>query len=144
LARPQSAQDARGRLRAVLLTALLLAAAGCRSRFFAVSGTITVAAPLHARVPKMNSVLFIVLKNRGGVPVAVHRIVNPQFPVDFSIETDDLVVPNSRPAGPLTLEIEMNTHGNVGHPVKGDLAGTHPDAVYPGERGVHVVIDHVF
>jgi hypothetical protein len=41
----------------------------------------------------------------------------------------------------MRVEVEMNTHGNVGHPVRGDLIGIYPDPVYSGERGVHVVID---
>jgi hypothetical protein len=86
-------------------------------------------------------VLFVVAKNKGGVPIAVKRIVNPQFPVEFEIGPDDLVVPGSHPADVLNLEVEMNTHGNVGHPVKGDLEGIDPDPVYAGDHGVHIVID---
>jgi hypothetical protein len=86
-------------------------------------------------------VLFIIAKNPGGVPVAVRRIVNPTFPVSYQLTSEDLIVPGTVPSGPLSLEVEMNTHGNVGAPVKGDLKGAHPDAVFSGERGVHVVID---
>jgi len=120
--------------------AVFLLAAGC-AREFHLSGSITVAAHLQNKVPKTNSVLFIVAKNQGGVPVAVRRVVNPQFPVDYELRAEDLIVPGEIPAGPLTLEVEMNTHGNVGAPVKGDLSGAHPDKISSGERGVHVVID---
>ncbi|MBI3554278.1 MAG: hypothetical protein HY077_17410 [Elusimicrobia bacterium] len=115
-------------------------ALGC-AREFRVSGTITVAAHLQSKVPRTNSVLFVVAKNAGGVPVAVRRVVNPQFPVDYELRSEDLIVPGGEPAGPLILEVEMNTHGNVGAPVKGDLRGAHPDKVFSGERGVHIVID---
>lgn len=87
--------------------------------------------------------LFIIAKNRGGVPLAVRRIVNPQFPVDFRLGPEDLVVPGTRPAEVLRLEVEMNTHGNVGRPAKGDLEGSFPDAVYSGDRGLHLVIDRL-
>jgi hypothetical protein len=127
------------RRRLAPLLALGLAAACARD--FKISGTITVAAHLQAKVPRTNSVLFIVAKNAGGVPVAVRRVVNPQFPVSYELTAEDLIVPGSVPEGPLSLEVEMNTHGNAGAPVKGDLKGVHPDKVSAGERGVHVVID---
>ena len=121
----------------------LAAAAGCGAfgSRFVISGTITIAAPLRSRAPRSNMVLFVVAKNMGGVPVAVGRIVNPQFPVKFTLTEEDLLVPGSRPKDALQIEVQMNTHGNVGRPVKGDLEGFLPDPVYPGERGVNIVID---
>jgi len=126
-----------------LLPFLLAALAACGpfSRDFRVSGTITLASPLQRRVPRANAVLFVIAKNRGGVPLAVLRIVNPRFPVSFTMTEQDLLVPGSRPREPLELQVQMNTHGNVGMPVPGDLEGVHPDLVRPGERRVHVVID---
>lgn len=85
--------------------------------------------------------MFIVAKNLGGVPLAVKRIVNPQFPVDYTLDADDLVVPGSRPRDPMRLEVEMNTRGNVGAPMRGDFVGAHPDPVTPGDRHVYVVVD---
>jgi hypothetical protein len=127
--------------RALLPVLAALLVCGCWSREFRLSGSITVATHMLNRVPKTNVVLFIVAKNEGGVPVAVKRVVNPQFPVDYVLTGEDLIVPGSTPKGALTLEVEMNTHGNVGQPVKGDFWGVHPDPVYAGERFVHVVID---
>jgi hypothetical protein len=127
--------------RALALATVVLFAA-C-SRDFQITGSITVAAHVQSRVPKTNFVLFIVAKNSGGVPVAVKRIVNPQFPVDYKLGPEDLIVPGQIPKGPLSLSVEMNTHGNVGAPVKGDLRGECPDKVTAGERGVHVVIDKI-
>ena len=122
---------------------LALAAFAACARDFRVSGSITVATHLQGRLPKTNSVLFVIAKNAGGVPVAVHRIVNPQFPVDYVLTSQDLVVPDTLPSGPLTLEVEMNTRGDVGTPAKGDLRGEHPDPISNGDRGVHVVIEKV-
>jgi hypothetical protein len=128
------------------LLVLALAAgilSGCRlfSRDFRISGTVTIAANLQAKAPRTNSVLFIVATNMGGVPIAVRRIVNPQFPVDFSLNEDDLLVPGSQPKDALLIQVQMNTHGNVGQPMPGDLSGACPDPVRSGERRVHVVID---
>ena len=127
----------------VLAPLLALIALSACARDFRVSGSITVATHLQSKLPKTNSVLFIVCKNAGGVPVAVHRVVNPQFPVDYALTSQDLVVPDTPPAGPLTLEVEINNRGDVGAQKKGDLHGEHPDRISNGDRGVHVVIDKV-
>lgn len=128
-------------MRRLALLSLALLAVGCRRGEFRVAGTITLSSNLQHHLPKENAVLFVVVKNRGGVPVAVRRIVNPQFPVEFEVRPQDLLVPELHGHDGLLLQVQMNTHGNVGAPVKGDLAGDHPDLVYPGEKTVHVVID---
>ena len=128
----------RGLIIAAAAVALL---AGCGRKEFFISGTVTIASALRKHLPTDNSVMFIVAKNDGDVPVAVHRIVNPQFPVRFSIEPADLIVPEQPADAPVRIEVEMNTHGTAGKPVRGDLKGTHHTPVYPGEKRVHVVID---
>ncbi|MBI4375751.1 MAG: hypothetical protein HY549_04795 [Elusimicrobia bacterium] len=122
--------------------AVVMALGAC-GRDFHISGIITVASPLRFRVPKTNAVLFIVAKNRGGVPVAVGRIVNPQFPVSYSLGPHDLLVPDNKVREPLVLHVQMNNHGNLGKPAKGDLEGECPDLVYPGDRSAHIVIDRI-
>ena len=118
-----------------------LALAGCGPREFRVSGTITIASYLQTRAPKQNCVMFIVAKNLGGVPLAVKRIVNPAFPVNYTLRAEDLVVPGIHPKDALRVGVEMNTHGNVGRPLPRDLSGGYPDTVYPGDKRVHIVID---
>lgn len=108
---------------------------------FRVGGTVTLAAHLRHRLPRTNAVLFIVARNMGGVPLAVRRIVNPQFPVYYSLDSADLIVPGSRPKGPFKILVQMNTHGNVGSPKKGDFEGECPDPALSGERYAHVVLD---
>ncbi|MBI5624475.1 MAG: hypothetical protein HY924_11915 [Elusimicrobia bacterium] len=110
-------------------------------REFRVSGTITVAAHLQRRLPQGSVTLFVIAKNRGGVPVAMQRIVNPQFPASFQLRNADLIVPHSRFQDSLLLEVEMNSHGTAGAPRPGDLRGAAKDLVFPGEKRVHIVID---
>ena len=131
----------RRRLLLLILTAGLSSACGSLSRDFLISGTITMAANLQAKIPHNNSVLFIIAKNMGGVPIAVRRIVNPQFPVSFSLTADDLLIPGARPKTELLLQVQMNSHGSVGTPSHGDLEGVHPDPVSPREQGIHITID---
>jgi hypothetical protein len=85
--------------------------------------------------------MFIVAKNLGGVPLAVKRIVNPQFPVAYTLGAEDLVVPGTSPKEPLRVEVEINTHGDVGNPHRGDLLGSYPEQVFPGDRRIYIVVD---
>ena len=137
-------------LRRLLLLALtagagfLISSSGaCRRDEFRLAGTVTLTSSLISRAPKDNSVLFVVVKNRGGVPVALKRIVNPHFPVRFALDAADLLVPELRDSGGLLVDVHMNTHGSVGSIRAGDLLGAHPDPVQPGDRRVHIVIDRI-
>lgn len=108
---------------------------------FRVTGTIHLAPILSERVPKSNVALFLVATNEGGVPVAVHRIVNPEFPAPFELDHHDLLVPALRRNEELTLHAEMNTHGAVGAPRPGDFTGRASGTIHSGSRGVRVLID---
>ncbi|MBI5239907.1 MAG: hypothetical protein HY926_05505 [Elusimicrobia bacterium] len=128
---------------ALLAGALALAVLGgaCRRGEFRLSGAVTIASALQRRAPRDNAVLFVIARNHGGVPVAVQRIVNPQFPVKFTLRTEDLLMPDLPPGAPLDVTVEMNTHGRLGQPQKGDLMGRYPSTAYPGDWRVHIVID---
>jgi len=115
--------------------------AACSRGEFRLSGTVTIASALQHKAPRDNAVMFIIARNRGGVPVAMQRIVNPQFPVRFIFRSEDLIIPEVPADTPLDIEVEMNTHGRLGQPQRGDLEGRHPSPVFPGERRIHIVVD---
>ena len=96
---------------------------------------------LQNKAPHGNDVLFIIAKNKGGIPVAVRRVVNPLFPVEFSLNADDLIVPGAQPKEPLWLQAQLNTHGKAGAAVKGDFEGVLHDPIRPGKRRVRIIID---
>lgn len=123
--------------------ALLLAACEILTPDFRLSGEVHISPALAARAPKTNAVLFVVARNEGGVPLAVHRIVNPEFPARFSMGPQDLLVPGIRRQEPLHMSVEMNTHGNLGQPRAGDLAGRLASPVRPGAKGVRLLVDAV-
>ncbi len=128
------------------LVFLALAAAvsgGCElfATDFRLSGTVDVAPRLRDRLPKENVMLFIVAENAGGVPIAVHRIVNPEFPAAFRLGPSDLLIPTVRRREPLKVHAEMNTHGDVGTPKPGDLEGDAKGELFPGMGGIRVVLD---
>lgn len=112
------------------------------AREFTVSGTITIASHLQRKVPQGQAILFIIAKNEGGVPVALQRIVNPQFPVSFTLRREDLIVPGARQRDAMLLQVQMNGHGRAGQALPGDLEGDSKGPVQPGDKGIHIVIDH--
>lgn len=128
------------RLAIVALAAAALSACELFAVDFALSGSVDVSPRLRDRAPKTNAVLYVVAENEGGVPVAVHRIVNPEFPARFKMGPQDLLVPAVRRREKLQLHAEMNTHGDVGKPRAGDLEGDAPGDVFPGDS-VSVVLD---
>lgn len=128
---------------AALSAAALLAGCEILTPNFKLTGEVDVAPALAARAPKTNAVLFVVARNDGGVPLAVHRIVNPDFPAVFDMGPQDLLVPGIRRQEPLHVSVEMNTHGHLGQPRAGDLAGTLPGTVRPGTRGLKLRLETV-
>lgn len=131
------------RAAAVLAAAALLAACEILTPDFKLSGEVDITPALAARAPKTNAVLFVVARSDGGVPLAVHRIVNPEFPAPFAMGPQDLLVPGIRRQEPLHMSVEMNTHGNLGQPRAGDLAGVLNAPVRPGARGVKLIVGRV-
>jgi hypothetical protein len=131
------------RVLAVALAAAALSACDLLTGDFRLAGTVDVAPRLRDRAPKTNAMLFVVAENEGGVPVAVRRIVNPEFPADFTMGTEDLLVPAVRRRERLKVHAEMNTHGDIGKPRPGDLTGDRDGIVLPGESGVKIVLDRL-
>lgn len=123
--------------------AALLGACEWLTGDFRLSGEVDIAASVEARAPKTNSVLFVIAQNAGGVPVAVHRIVDPEFPARFTMGPGDLLVPGIRRNERLTLRVQLNAHGNLGAPRPGDLEGRADSECRPGDRGVRVRLDKV-
>lgn len=131
------------RAAALLLAALPLTACEILTPNFKLSGEVDIAPALAPRAARENAVLFVVARNDGGVPLAVHRIVNPSFPARFDMGPQDLLVPGIRRQENLHLSVELNTHGNLGQPRPGDLAGRLEGAVRPGARGVRLRLETI-
>lgn len=131
--------------RALALALAAAALAGCNllTGDFSVSGTVDVTPRLRDRLPTGNVMLFVVAENEGGVPVAVRRIVNPEFPAKFSLESEDLLVPAVRRGERVKVHAEMNASGDVGHPKPGDLVGDAPGVALSGDSGIRIVLDRV-
>jgi len=106
----------------LLLTGYLLYPFALRAVFL-VKGTAAITSDLAERAARPNTMLFLVARNEGGVPVAVKKILNPIFPVDFQITPSDLIMPDVL-TKKIYLEAFINSHGELGVFRNGDLKGS--------------------
>lgn len=107
--------------------------------FFRVSGTVSVAQELLPALPGANSMLFVVARNEGGVPVAVKKIINPVFPARFDMSPSSLIMPDLLTRR-LYFEALLNTHGQLGTPRKGDLKGASPESVSIRRKNLDITL----
>jgi len=108
--------------------------------FFRESGTVSIGGDLAASLPGPNSMLFLVARNDGGVPVAVKKIINPVFPVKFEMTSANLIMPDLL-TRKLYIEALLNTHGQLGAVRRGDLKGGLPARVTIIGKGLDITLD---
>ena len=106
-----------------------------------IRGTLVLAPELADSVPG-GSVLFLVARNpAGGPPVAVKRILEPRFPMDFELGPDDRMIQAIPFQGPLVLSVRVDADGNATSRQPGDLSGSAAAPVNAGATGVTIRID---
>lgn len=104
-----------------------------------VRGTLRIAEGLT--VPP-NAILFLIARrDTGGPPLAVKRVANPEFPLDFALGPDDRMIASMPFEGPLLLTARVDGDGNAMSRNPGDLQGAAAAAVEVGATGVEIVID---
>jgi len=108
--------------------------------FFRVSGTVSVAQGLLPSLPGANSMLFVVARNEGGVPVAVKKIISPVFPAKFEMTSSNLIMPDLLTRR-IYLDALVNTHGQLGVLRRGDLKGARQDRVNFVSKGLEITLD---
>ncbi|MFO0691090.1 MAG: hypothetical protein U0900_20500 [Myxococcota bacterium] len=107
-----------------------------------ISGRVELAPEAAGRQPKP-AVLFVIARPQGataGPPLAVVRIPDPVFPVDFEIGPADVMIPSMRFAGPITLTARLDADGNAMTRADGDLASAEIPPQTPGATGVSLVL----
>jgi hypothetical protein len=108
-----------------------------------IRGTLKLAPGLEGRVPH-GAVLFLMARGaQGGPPLAVKRIAEPRFPLDFEIGPDDRMMADMPFVGPVTLSARVDADGNATSRSPGDLQGEAQGTFQPGASGVELVIDQV-
>jgi hypothetical protein len=109
----------------------------------AIEGTLELAPDLAGRVPP-GAVLYLIAKTvQGGPPLAVVRVVDPSFPMRFSIGPDDRMIQSMPFAGELMITVRVDADGNPMTRNPGDLQGASGAPNVPGDRGVTLLIDEV-
>ncbi len=89
---------------------------------FSVAGTVTVPERLLQLAQADNNSCAIIVKNEADVPVAIKRVVNPKFPLQFTLGEEDLLTESV--GNELKLEVQINSHGQLGIIKEGDVFGS--------------------
>lgn len=107
--------------------------------FFKVSGTVKMRASDVPPLP-VNTMLFVVAKNESGVPVAVKKIINPVFPLNFEMTPSNLIMPDLLTRR-VYLEAFLNMHGRLGVFGKNDFKGEYGAPVAVRSKGIGIQLE---
>ena len=107
---------------------------------FLVKGTARITSDFAERAARPNTMLFLVAGNEGGVPVAVKKILNPVFPVDFQMTPSDLILPDVL-TKKIYLEAFINNHGELGVFKNGDCKGSVKTPLFIFSKHNDILID---
>lgn len=106
---------------------------------FSVAGTINVPQRLLPLAQADNNACAIIVKNEADVPVAIKRVVNPKFPLSFTLGEEDLLAESVD--GTLKLEVQINSHGQLGIIKEGDVFGAAGGSVTAHDKNIVVEAD---
>lgn len=122
----------------VVICSLCIARTVSEGRFH-ITGTVSVPERLVKMAQADNNSCAIIVKNEADVPVAIKRVVNPKFPLEFQMGEEDLLA--SSLEGALKLEVQINNHGKLGVLKEGDIFGSTESAIKPNAKNVKVLAD---
>jgi hypothetical protein len=77
---------------------------------------------------------------RGGPPLAVLRIPSPDFPLEFSIGPENVMIPSLQFAGPISLSARLDEDGNAMTRGAGDISSATEESLSPGETGIKILL----
>ncbi len=110
-----------------------------RDEGFNLSGKVEVAGRLLKTAEAANVSCSIIAKNEADVPIAIKRILNPTFPLNFNINKDDLLIDSFE--GNIKLEVQINSHGKIGVLKSGDIFGDSGSLYATGQKDIILVAD---
>lgn len=100
-------------------------------------------APALANARPEGAILFVIARPEGaagGPPLAVLRIPDPEFPVEFEIGPGDVMIPTMSFAGPISLTARLDSDGNAMTRAETDLSSPAAPPAQPGATGVSLVL----
>jgi hypothetical protein len=106
---------------------------------FSLSGQVQVASRLIKNAQANNVACAVIAKNEADVPIAIKRIINPQFPVQFNLSKEDLLLDSYE--GNLKLEVQINSHGKLGVLERGDIFGAADGYFTSGQKDIVLYAD---
>jgi len=138
-------------LKASLSLVLLLAFSACTKSGSStkgepgkVSGTITVAPEIATKLKPTDVLYIIARREQVGPPTAVKRVVQPKFPLTYTLGPEDAMMPGMGGFDPdtnITIAARISRTGNA-TPSAGDLEGVfEKNPAHPGDGGIDVKID---
>ena len=107
---------------------------------FNISGRVGITECLAETAARPNAMLFVTARNKAGVPVAVKKIINPVFPLNFRITSENLIMPGLLTKS-LFLEAFLNNHGELGVFRQGDIKGEIKRPVLFREKEIGLILD---
>jgi len=123
----------------LLLSAYIVYPFALRSVFL-VKGTVEISSDLAARAARPNTMLFLVAKNENGVPVAIKKIINPVFPMNFQMTPSNLIMPDIL-TKKIYLEAFVNSHGKLGVLANDDVTGAVKTPIFIFNKNAHILIN---
>ncbi|MBQ2312636.1 MAG: hypothetical protein II183_00535 [Elusimicrobiaceae bacterium] len=106
---------------------------------FVLAGHVQVADRLLKNAQANNVTCSIIAKNEADVPIAIKRIINPTFPLDFEVTKEDLLIDSYD--GKIKMEVQINSHGSLGVLKSGDIFGSGAQEYSSGSQDILIVAD---
>jgi cytochrome c-type biogenesis protein CcmH len=110
-----------------------------------ISGKITIDPKLKDKV-NGQAALFIIARpeGAGGPPVAVKKMEQPKFPVNYSLGSENAMMQGVPLSGKLHISVRLDTDGNPMTHDPGDMSGDYKkNPVAVGAHNVDIVIDQI-
>lgn len=106
---------------------------------FVLSGRVEVVNRLLKNAQANNVACSIIAKNEADVPIAIKRVINPTFPLEFEIAKEDLLIDSYD--GKIKMEVQINSHGSLGVLKSGDIFGSGVQEYTSGSNDILIVAD---
>jgi hypothetical protein len=109
----------------------------------AIEGRIELAAELAEARPEAG-VLFVIARpqgTQGGPPLAVLRLPDPEFPLEFSIGPENVMIPSMRFEGAISLSARLDADGNAMTRGNEDISSQVEEPLAPGATGVTLLLN---
>jgi hypothetical protein len=105
-----------------------------------IRGVVQVAPELSGRVPEGGVLFLIARAGQGGPPLAVVRVAEPSFPLEFEIGPENRMIRTLPFAGELRITARLDQDGDAASRTPGDLQGAAEGAHPPGTTNVTVTL----